>query len=88
MTPEIWVAVISGAATITAAVIAIKAGNKDIAHKLETHQAVTDTKIENLTAEVRSHNNFAQRIPVIEVQVANHDKRIDALERSEHNGSK
>ena len=84
MTPEIWVAVISGAATITAAVIAIKAGNKDIAHKLETHQAVTDTKIENLTAEVRSHNNFAQRIPVIEERISTHDRRIEALERSRH----
>lgn len=49
-------------------------------HKLETRQAVTDTKIEELTREVREHNNFARRMPVVEEQmkVANH--RIADLE--------
>lgn len=44
-------------------------------------QAVTDTKLEELTREVRAHNNFAQRVPVLEekVKVANH--RIDDLEK-------
>lgn len=44
-------------------------------------QAVTDTKLEELTREVRTHNNFAQRIPVLEEQmkVANH--RIADLEK-------
>ena len=44
------------------------------------NQAVTDTKLEELTREVRAHNNFAQRIPVLEEQmkVANH--RIADLE--------
>ena len=43
--------------------------------------AVVQTKIEMLTEEVRKHNNFAQRIPVIEekISVANH--RIDDLEK-------
>ena len=43
-------------------------------------QAVTDTKLEELTREVREHNNFARRVPVLEEQmkVANH--RIDGLE--------
>lgn len=46
-------------------------------------QAVTDTKLEELTREVREHNNFAKRVPVIEEQmkVANH--RIDDLEKLE-----
>jgi hypothetical protein len=45
------------------------------------HQAVTDTKVEELTREVREHNNFARRIPVIEeqIKVANH--RIEDLEQ-------
>ena len=45
------------------------------------HQAVTDTKVEELTREVREHNNFARRIPVIEeqIRVANH--RIRDLEQ-------
>lgn len=48
-------------------------------------QAVTETKLEELTREVRAHNNFAQRIPVLEEQmkVANH--RIADLEEKERN---
>lgn len=45
--------------------------------KLEKFQAVTDTKIEELTREVRMHNNFAQRMPVVEEQIKNIYKRID-----------
>ena len=43
-------------------------------------QAVTETKLEELTREVREHNNFARRVPVLEEQmkVANH--RIEDLE--------
>lgn len=46
-------------------------------------QAVTDTKLEELTREVREHNNFAKRVPVLEeqIKVANH--RIDDLEKLE-----
>lgn len=49
--------------------------------KLEKHQAVTDVKIEELTREVREHNNFARRMPVLEerIDVANH--RITDLEK-------
>ena len=59
-----------------------------VTHQLEVAQAVTDTKIEELTREVRTHNNFAQRIPVMEekISVANH--RIDDLERHEENGGR
>ena len=51
--------------------------------KLEKYQAVTDQKIEELTREVRRHNNFAEKIPVIEekLSVANH--RIDDLEKKQ-----
>ena len=47
-------------------------------------QAVTDTKLEELTREVREHNNFAKRVPVLEEQmkVANH--RIADLEANGH----
>ena len=47
-------------------------------------QAVTDTRLEELTREVRLHNNFAQRVPVIEeqIKVANH--RISDLENAAH----
>lgn len=47
-------------------------------------QAVTDTKLEELTREVREHNNFARRVPILEEQmkVANH--RLADLEADEH----
>ena len=59
-----------------------------VTHQLEVTQAVTDTKIEELTREVRMHNNFAQKIPVLEekMSVANH--RIEDLERHEENGGR
>ena len=54
-------------------VISNNASNKSIEHKIITNQAVTDTKLENLTEEVRKHNTFANKIPVIE-------NRLDSLE--------
>ena len=54
---------------------------KSMDAKLDKQQAVTETKLEELTREVRMHNNFAQRVPVLEEQmkVANH--RIADLEK-------
>lgn len=43
-------------------------------------QAVTDVKIEELTREVRKHNSFAEKIPVIEEQIKVVNHRIDDLE--------
>lgn len=43
-------------------------------------QAVTDTKLEELTREVRAHNNFAQRVPVLEEKMKVADHRIEDLE--------
>ena len=48
--------------------------------KLSQHQAVTDLKIEELTREVRAHNNFAQRMPVVEEQIKVINHRIEDLE--------
>ena len=44
-------------------------------------QAVTDTKIDELTREVRAHNNFAQRMPVVEEQIKVINHRIQDLEQ-------
>ena len=43
--------------------------------------AVTNNEIKHLTEEVKKHNNFAQRIPVVEVQIEELDKRVEALEK-------
>ena len=45
--------------------------------------AVTNNEIKHLTEEVKKHNNFAQRIPVVEVQLEDLEKRVAALERRE-----
>lgn len=76
----IIVALITGGLSLIGVIISNAQSNKKIEHQLDKQQAVTDTKIEELTREVREHNNFAQRIPVLEeqIKVANH--RIDDLE--------
>lgn len=43
-------------------------------------QAITDTKLDELTREVREHNSFAQRVPVIEEQIKVINHRIEGLE--------
>ena len=43
--------------------------------------AVTNNEIKHLTEEVKKHNNFAQRIPVVEVQIEELTKRVEALEK-------
>ena len=48
-------------------------------------QAVTETRLEELTREVREHNNFARRVPVVEEQIRVMDRRMTALEK--HIGS-
>lgn len=50
---------------------------KDLYHKLDKHQAVTDTKIEELTREAREHNNFANRMPVMEEKIRNLETRME-----------
>lgn len=55
-------------------VFTTKAGNDKIQAELDKHNAVQDTKLEELTREVRQHNDFATRIPVIE-------QRVTALEK-------
>lgn len=52
----------------------------DIKSETTKNQAVTDTKIEELTREVREHNNFARRMPVVEEQIKNIDLRLSKLE--------
>ena len=61
-------------------IITTLATSRRTEQRMATAQAVTDTKLEELTREVRAHNNFAQRVPVLEEQmrVANH--RITDLE--------
>ena len=82
---SIIVALITGGLSLIGVIITTRNNSKRMEQQLQTAQAVTDTKIDELTREVREHNNFARRMPVLEerIKVANH--RIDDLEhRKEH----
>ena len=80
MTEAIIVALISGGLSLIGVVVTCMATAKKNENTLKISQAVTDTKIEELTREVRAHNNFAQRIPVVEEQIKVINHRIDDLE--------
>ena len=81
MTETIIVALITGGLSLLGVIITSNKTTRDVQAKLDTQQAVTDTKLDELTREVREHNSFAQRVPVIEekIKVINH--RIEDLER-------
>ena len=81
---EIIVAAITGVASIVAVILTNMQSNKRVEQNLSTSQAVTDVKIDELTREVRAHNNFAQRIPVVEEQIKVINHRIDDLERGKN----
>lgn len=66
---SIIVAVIAGGASLLGVILTNAANSKKIELQLTTAQAVTDTKIEQLTDEVRKHNSFADRITRLEVEV-------------------
>lgn len=74
------IAVLTGLFTIAGTVITVLAGNRKTNENIKINQAVTDTKIEELTREVREHNNFAQRMPVVEEQIKVINHRISDLE--------
>lgn len=77
-------AVITGVLSFAGVLVTNISSNKKVVNdiKIQTskNQAITDTKIEELTREVREHNNFARRMPVVEEKIDNLDKRITKLE--------
>lgn len=80
MPEAVLAAAVTGVLSLIGTVIAVLAANNKTNNKLEVSLAVTDTKIEELTREVRLHNNFAQRMPVVEEQIKVINHRIEDLE--------
>lgn len=74
-------ALITGGLALVGVVISNRQMANRMATELDKRQAVTDTKIEELTREVREHNGFARRMPVVEEQVKVINHRIDDLEQ-------
>jgi len=75
-------AIITGVLALVGVIITNISSNKTIENKLSIAQAVTDTKLDNLTNEVKKHNNFAVEIPVMKEQIKSMDRRLSDLERS------
>lgn len=80
---DIWVSIITGALTLVGVIITNIGSNRKMEHQLEVHQAVTETKLESLTDEVRKHNNFASRIPVIEKDIEYLKEEVSELKKGE-----
>ena len=79
-------AAVTGALTLLGTIITVLATNKKTEQSIKVSQAITDTKLEDLTREVREHNNFAKRMPVVENDIKTIYKRLDKIEENENGG--
>ena len=82
MTESIVVAIITGVLTLVGTVITVLSANRKTISSLEIQQAKTDEKIENLTKEVQRHNNFAEKMPVVEEQIKTINEKLTKLEKA------
>lgn len=80
MTEAVVVAIITGGLALVGTIYSSNKTAQNMNAKLDKQQAVTETKLEDLTREVREHNNFAKRVPVMEEQIKVINHRIDDLE--------
>ena len=80
MKEAILVALITGGLSLLGVMLSNRAVYNKTQANLQTAQAVTDTKLEELTREVRKHNGFAERIPVLEEKIAVANHRIEDLD--------
>ena len=81
MAESVLVALITGGLSLLGVVVASLASARKSEAAIRTSQAVTDAKLEALTREVRDHNHFARRMPVVEEQIKVINHRIGDLER-------
>ena len=73
-------AVVVGVFSLIGVMITNSHSNEKMQHEVQTAQAVTEERIEELTREVRMHNDFARRVPVIEEQIKVTNHRLSDLE--------
>ena len=78
---DIIVALITGGMALVGVIVSNQASAQRTSSDIRTAQAVTDTKIEELTREVREHNGFAKRMPVVEEQITIINSRVQELEK-------
>lgn len=85
MSEAIVVALITGGLSLIGVIITCQATAKKTEKAAAVAQAVTDTKIEELTREVRLHNGFAEKIPVMQEQIKVINHRLSDLEHENNN---
>lgn len=83
MSEAVLVAIITGGLSLFGVVVTSLATATKSENAIKTAQAVTDTKLEELAREVREHNNFARRMPVVEEQIKVINHRLCDLERAQ-----
>ena len=81
MSESIIVAFITGGLSLAGVVITCLATAKKTEKATAVAQAVTETKLEDLTREVREHNNFAQKMPTLQQKVVDIERRVGVLEQ-------
>lgn len=81
-------AIITGGLALIGVIITNFTSNKRIEQQLAIAQAVTDTKIQALTDEVKKHNGFAERIPTLEIRLDYLSHRVDQMEVAYHDDVK
>lgn len=79
MNDAIITALITGAFTLVGVIITSQQNGRKIERKLEQQQALNNYKIDELTREVREHNNFAKRMPVVENEIIAIKEKINYL---------
>lgn len=77
---EILIALITGGASLLGVIFTNRSANDKMMQSINVTQAVTDEKIAELTREVRAHNHFAERMPVVEEQIKVINHRLEDLE--------
>ena len=81
MSEAIIVAIITGGLSLIGVIVSNNHTAQSMDAKLDKQQAVTETKLEELTREVREHNHFAQRVPVMEEQIKVINHQIEDLKK-------
>ena len=83
MSEAVAVALLTGGLSLLGVIVTCMATARKTEKNQAVAQAVTDTKIEELTREVRAHNGFAQRLPLVEHQIQALNHRLEKLESRE-----
>lgn len=81
MTDTVISAVITGLLALVGVIVTNISSGRKMRFQIEKSQAITDVKVEELTREVRQHNNFAARMPVVEEQIKVINHRLSDIER-------